>query len=157
MEAITLEQASFIAEIVGVLTIVISLVYLSLQVRQNNQHLKEQAATVAVQIRMQNLRATAENEEVGRLLYSHLADQPLSEIDETRRADWLSNLFINFQWVFDRHRSGLIRQYDSLQHMASVFRFRIEQWNGTDTWRKRSHTFHAEFREFMDTQVIGPG
>ena len=38
MEAITLEQSAYLAEIVGVFAIVVSLVYLALQVRQNNRH-----------------------------------------------------------------------------------------------------------------------
>ena len=154
---ITLEQASFIAEIVGVFVIVVSLIYLSLQLRQNNQHLEEQASTVALQIRMQNLRSSAENEHVGRLLYSHLTDQPLNDIENARRVDWLSNLFLNFQWVFDRHRAGLIRTYDSLEHMASIFRGRLERWNGADVWNESKHAYRTDFREFMDTQVMGPG
>ncbi len=43
MEAITLEQASFLAEIVGVFVIVVSLVYLSLQVRQNTGQMQSEA------------------------------------------------------------------------------------------------------------------
>ena len=37
MEAMTLEQSAYLAEIVGVFAIVVSLVYLSLQVRQNTR------------------------------------------------------------------------------------------------------------------------
>ena len=35
MEALTLEQAYYIAEIIGVLSIVMSLVYVAVQIRQN--------------------------------------------------------------------------------------------------------------------------
>ncbi len=37
METITLEQSPYLAEIVGVFAIVVSLIYLTLQVRQNTR------------------------------------------------------------------------------------------------------------------------
>ena len=42
METLTLEQASYLAEIFGVIAVVISLIYLSLQVKQNTRSMRIQ-------------------------------------------------------------------------------------------------------------------
>lgn len=44
MEALTLEQAYYIAEIVGVLSIVISLTYVAAQIRQNTMAIRSDTA-----------------------------------------------------------------------------------------------------------------
>ena len=42
MESLTLEQASYLAEIIGVIAVVISLIYLGLQVKQNTRSMRIQ-------------------------------------------------------------------------------------------------------------------
>lgn len=85
---------------------------------------------------MQNYRATAENAAVSRLMYSHLADQPLSEVDKLRRMDWFSNLFVDFQWLHGHHLAGLLGEFDSLEHVALACRSVIERTNDADVWRE---------------------
>ena len=125
--------------------------------RQNNQHLQEEAEFVAVQMRVRTLQGLAENSETGRLAYSHLGEQPLTEVDELRKIDWFASLFTQWQWEFGRERSELVKQYDSIGHLASVFRASMNRWNAEEAWRERKDRYRADFREFMDTQVIGPG
>ncbi len=58
---------------VGVLIGLALLVY---ELNLNNRHLEEQAESMAVQNPGGTIRATAGNAEIGRLVYSHLAEQP---------------------------------------------------------------------------------
>ena len=155
MEAMTLEQSAYLAEIFGVFAIVVSLVYLALQMRQNNHYLQEQAEFGALQNRVGFAQGFAENGEISRLVYCRFNQQPLTEIDELRRVDLLGSVFVRLQWEFIRESSGLLHQFDSLDHMASAIRSLVQRFNAEDAWHERKLRYRADFVQFMDTQVIG--
>ena len=50
METLTLEQASYLAEIIGVVAVVLSLLFVAQQLRQNTGAIKSQALESAIQI-----------------------------------------------------------------------------------------------------------
>ncbi len=151
------EKMSHVVSMTANVGVLIGLSLLVYELNQNNQHLQQQAEFVAFQMRVQTFQGLAGNAEIGRLVYSNLSDQPLTEVDKTRRLDWFSSLFATWQWEFERQRSGLIKQFDSLTHMAAVYRDYFQFSEAEHAWHKRKHYFAADFVEFMDTQVIGPG
>ncbi len=53
------------------------------------------------------------------------------------------------QWEFERHRSGLVKQFDSLEHMASGYRWAIQRWTATDAWYRQRTIFTADLRELV--------
>jgi hypothetical protein len=66
--------------------------------------------------------------------------------------------FAQWQWEFEREQSGLVKQFDSLEHVAAVYRDTVDKWRGAETWRINRRAYLTDFREFMDTQVIvNPG
>ena len=151
------EKMSHIVSMTANVGVLIGLSLLVYELDQNNQHLQEQAETVALQIRMQTTRAPAENVEIGRLIYSDIGGQPLNEVDVLRRQYHLRSVLVEWQWMFERERTGLIKQFDSLDHMASSLRSGMQRLKFEDEWHARKNEFRADFREFMDTQVLGPG
>ena len=151
------EKMSHVVSMTANVGVLIGLSLLVYELNQNNQHMREQATTVAVQGRAGFLRAFGESPEVGRLMFSHLAKQPLTEVDKLRRQERIHSIFVEWQWQFERERSGLIKQFDALEQFASAIRGALVRWNGEDAWRDNRHTYRTDFREFMDTQVVGPG
>jgi len=54
MESLTLEQAYYVGELVGVVVVVVTLVFLTIQVRQNTQEMKTQGLTAAIRVFLGN-------------------------------------------------------------------------------------------------------
>ena len=122
---------------------------------QNNAHLQEQAEFVAVQNRIGTIRTVAENPDLARVVYELGPDESL---DEMRKKEFLNSVFVHWQWQFERTRAGLIEEFDSDEHMAFGFRRALLRWKTIDAWHELKNIHAADFREFMDTQVIGnPG
>ena len=151
------EKMSHVVSMTANVGVLIGLSLLVYELNQNNAYLQEQAEFVAFESRKSTHFGFTENEEIARLAYSHLGSQPLNEIDELRRVHFFSGVFVHWQWRFERTRTGLIKEFDSLDHMASTFRTAMQLWKAEDAWSKRKNYYSTDFREFMDTQVIGPG
>ena len=151
------EKMSHVVSMTANVGVLIGLSLLVYELNQNNQHLQLQAETVAFQTRSESISGRAENAELGRLVYSHLVEQPLTAVDELRREDYFDAVFVQWQWLFERERAGLVKSFDSPAQMASALRARLERWKADDVWQRRRHAHTADFVEFMDTQVIGPG
>ena len=151
------EKMSHVVSMTANVGVLIGLSLLVYELNQNNQHLQEQAETVALQTRIEGIRTLVRNPEIRRFAYSHLEDQPLTESEKLVRIDWFSSMFAQWQWEFERERIGLVDQYASDDHMALLFRTVLGRMQGEDAWRQRRTLYQPDFREFMDTQVIGPG
>ena len=151
------EKMSHIVSMTTNVGVLIGLSLLVYELNQNNQQLQEQAEFVAVENRVNLLRSFGESAEIRRLVYGHAAEEALTEVDNLGRQDFFSSVFVQWQWEFERERTGLTHQYDSMEHMASVYRFAVQRWGVEDLWSARKQVYGADFVEFMDTQVIGPG
>lgn len=104
----SLEQLSYAAQIVGTFGVILSLVFVGYQVRQNTATLQrnEHNSTMAqwTVIRM----AIAENRDIGELMTSGLnGDRPLDAADKLR----LEQLLAEYAWaafhIWDRTRRGV--------------------------------------------------
>ncbi len=149
------EKMSHVVSMTANVGVLIGLSLLVYELNQNNQHLQEQAAFNAAQMRMDQHKEIATNPAVSGFIHSHVSDQ--SQVTDLRRLQWFVGQFVQWQWEFERERAGLIKQFDSPEHMAAAWREALHRWDGDGAWQQRKHQFNAEFVEFMDTQVIGPG
>lgn len=69
METMTLERMSYIAEIIGVIAVVFTLIFLTIQVRQNTRQIKSQglqSAAAQYISRFDHATSTSENAEIFR-------------------------------------------------------------------------------------------
>lgn len=159
ISAMNTEKISHVVQMTANVGVLIGLSLLVYELNQNNRHLGEQMEVTALQMRALDIRLVAENPELGRLVYGHVGEQPLTDLDELRREDYFYNVFVQWQWVFERERTGLTKQFDSLEQMASSWRAALRRWKAEDIWQRSPRVrFRADFVEFMDTTVIAnPG
>ena len=150
------EKMSHVVSMTANVGVLIGLSLLVYELNQNNRHLEEQAEFVALQNRLQSIRTFA-NPDYSDLYYHHLNEQPLSALNKLRRGSLANALFVEWQWSFERERAGLVRQFDSLDHMAMALKDVVERAHLRDVWANYKIQFSTDFVEFMDTQVIGPG
>lgn len=102
----TLEQYAAIAEIIGVVAVIVTLVFLTLQVRQNTKALKSTTIQAALQSEI----------DVAAMLLEHAAvwdkvmnAAPLADGEETRKAIGLYNVFmIDTENRYHQYHSGYL-------------------------------------------------
>lgn len=134
------------AEIIGTVAIVVSLVYVAIQIRQNNRHLAEEAQRARAQAVRENFRALAGSAET---CAKDLRGDTLTAAESFRlQMLWMAMLF-SYQTSFLQ-----LPRKEILGH-ANVFRRHFESMPSLrDTWSTNLDTFRPEFIEFMQQEVI---
>ena len=154
----TLEDLGNIGEFVGAIAVVITLVYLAFQIRQNTRQITQNTQAVhlaavdsimsaATDVR----RSIIENEDVARIYHEGLSDQEnLSEVDQTRFRVLMISAFRAFQSSYQQgFRSGLAPENWRIDH-AIAARV-LEQPGARKFWDRYKHEFESGFVEEMDS------
>ena len=135
-----------LAEIIGTTAIVVSLIYVAVQIRQNNRHLAHEAQRARAQAFRQNLRIMADNAEIW---IKDLNGETLTATEAFRmdRA-WMSHL-----WSYQTSFQQLPR--NEIEGGATIFRRFFEtQQSIRTTWVQNRAAFHPDFVRFMEEKVI---
>ncbi len=135
-----------LAEIAGTVAIVVSLVYVAVQIRQNNQHLAQGAQRARAQAVRDNLGAMREYSE---LVMKDRAGETLTASEAFQMSTlWMSSLF-SYQTSFLQLPRSEVEGH--ARYLGGFFKsnpsFRV-------TWEQNRDTFHAAFVRFMEEDVV---
>lgn len=101
-----LEYVANIAEIVGVILVVVTLVFLSLQIRQNTQALRSTTIQAVMQSEISMMSILVENSATWEKIQT---GAPLAAGDETRKAIVLFNVYmIDTESRFHQYQTGYL-------------------------------------------------
>ena len=104
----TLEDLGNLGEFVGAIAVVISLVYLAVQIRQNTRALHGSSyAQSAEQLWLANL-AIAQNRDLARIMADSNAGKPLSLEDTARLEAVITLFFFGTENLFRQYERGLL-------------------------------------------------
>ena len=104
----TLQDFGNLGEFVGAIAVVISLVYLAAQIRQNTRALHSSSyAQSAEQLWLVNL-AIAQDRDLARIWTEFVAGEPLTLEDTTRLEASLDCLFFGLENLFRQYERGLL-------------------------------------------------
>ena len=153
METLTLEQASYLAEIVGVFAVVISLIYVGREVRQNTQATQVSAAQSFVDAYNTFTSELSRSDEMADILIRGTGDfQSLTNQERVRFSALQGQLFrlLNsayIQWqkgaIDDDFWSGInICLADSMTQPG------IKKW-----WEYRKRWYGKEFQNLVETNA----
>ncbi len=125
---------------------VVSLIYVAVQIRQNNRHLTHEAQRARAQSVRENLRGMAENAEI---LVKDSNGATLTAAEAYRlNAFWMAILF-SYQTSF------LQLPRDEIMGHANFFRRFFEtQPSALATWEQNRDTFESDFVQFVEKNVI---
>jgi len=153
----SLEQLSYAAQIVGTVVVILSLVFVGYQIRQNTATLErnEHNSTMAqwTVIRM----AIAENRDIGELMTSGLnGEQQLDAADQLR----LEQLLAEYAWaafhIWDRTRRGVFPKGTFELTGGAILCEVLGSPGGDAWWRKaKSVGFVPEYVADVDTMLAG--
>ena len=103
-----LEDLGNLGEFVGAIAVVISLVYLAAQIRQNTRALHSSSyAQSAEQLWLVNL-AIAQNSDLARIYAENAAGKPLTPEDMARLEASLACIFFGMENLFRQYERGLL-------------------------------------------------
>ena len=152
MKKIDLGQTITILANVGVIT---GIVFLAVELNQNNALLESEARATRVQIRSDGWNRMAENPEIVALLVKDRRGEALSEEEELRlNAFWMTTLYMN-QWQHEE-LTGSTEWIAPLGRNFATYGSLRRTWQGTGTGARSAgkDNFSADFVRVMDERVV---
>ena len=150
----TLDQYANIAEIIGVIIVVVTLLYLSVQVRQNTIALRSSTThSVQAQIATNYGLIAADPELMGILLKGMQKPSALSALETGRFMAWWSIALYAWQNIYYQMLSGAYEKpiFDGFMRLlagaSSSPGFRT-------VWEQRKFILSTDFQEYVEAEVF---
>ena len=143
------EAISAVAEVLGVLAVFITLVYLASQIRQNNILLKEQAKYHMLQNQISYHDRFVDNPELVKTMYG----QQLTEEENLRlrRLSGAVAVFFRWNWEFLRAQEQVFGISDV---PTDAFAFEFAKADLGEFWDDLKHIYDPAFVMLMEREVI---
>ena len=151
----SIQEWGAISEMVGAIAIIVSLIYVGVQLRQNTQATRVNTSQAFVQT-------------VGGIM-GHQIQEPEFRDIYWRGLAGLSNLHGSELAAFGGWTAQLLREFESFYFQWKAGAFEDQIWSGwncqyrdlfgypgaQEVWTIRRHQFSDEFREFVERELIG--
>ena len=143
------EAVAAVSELVGAIAVVATLIYLSVQLRQNNILLKEQAKYHMLQNQISYHDRFAEDPELVRTMYgTDLTDE--ENLRMRRLAGSIAVLF-RWNWEFLRAKERIFGLKDV---PTEAFAYEFAKANLGEFWDDVKSIYDPSFVSFMDSDVV---
>lgn len=149
----SLSQIANLAEIVGVVIVVITLIYLSLQLRQNTQALRSTGAQATHDALGTYYLALSQDGPLLSLFRKGTKDMSVLTPDETAQvyALWTCTLYNTQNWIYQQRTNALDAELTN-SWLASVSdNFHCGGFQ--DYWKNRRHYFSEELQNYVDVVI----
>jgi hypothetical protein len=147
-----LEQFAYLADIVGVIVVVASLIYVAQQVRQNTSMMRSSAASGFVELDFNLSNSMIENRDVGEIWVKGDRDfDSLDEVDRARMLVFERRALESWQHNFYMREEGLFPDYKWEQQKWLVRTFGRRQ-SVRAAWQAFGAGYGRAFQNFMEEQ-----
>ena len=138
-------------EFLGGIAVVVSLVYLASQIRQNSKLLRASSASVTQQSTAGPNSMIVADPDLSRIWWDGMADRATLSESDLRRFDPLLGMQMNgFQQHFRLSRDGIISS-EIWDDMVQGYRWNLRNPGFLQWWHQYAGDIYiGEFREFMD-------
>jgi len=147
-----------IVEILANLGVIAGLVFLGLEIQQNNELMKTEISSTRQAIRAQDFLLPVEYPELGQALIDKRNGEELTEYQILILDRLTSTMLFNWQFVYAEFKEGRIDE-DTIPVKVWRKAFRGEGTYGPDMaeyWEKNSIAFDSEFVAWMDQNIANP-
>ena len=146
------EAFGSIAELVGAIAVIASLLYVGRQVRESSRATKGQTYD-SISNRLNEAGAQTVNDpDLMDICLRATSGEPVSATELPRYTGFVHNLFRILESAYHQHELGLIEE-DKLKplfHSTSVY---IASEHGQKMWETRRHLHDAKFQKFVDSLI----
>lgn len=136
-----LEQMAYLAEIIGVIVVTVTLIYLSIQVRQGSELLRSEARQAQVNNDQTGVFKFVEHPELGRLF----SQKETPSFDEkTKLLFWIIGQMRAREHEWLQHRSGAMDEETWLSYREVIY-FLLGTERARDLWGLCSGYFNPDY------------
>jgi hypothetical protein len=135
------------------LGVVAGIVFLAVEIRQNNELLQSEASIAYVEMRRGGLRAQAQDDEFLRTILKAEAGEELSSLEWLKLDLWYYSIFVNWEWEYEQYQTGALEVLDQppdLRWRSTVNRYPLMR----ESWSMRKEQLSAEFVLYMEERVL---
>lgn len=153
MDALTLEQTYFVAQILAGVAVVISLLYVGIQLKQNTRAVRLSTMYDVTEQLKDIYTLHAGTKEMSRVFVSGTRGDELNDIDSFRFYASLHTMFRAYENMYYQKISGSldIRFWvGTLQTMIDL----TEYPGFIKYWKDRKHWYSEEFQQHFDNEVL---
>lgn len=149
-----LEQIATIAEIIASVAVVITLVFVGLQVKHNSHVNRLSASLAGAQLLSQNLGRVMENPDLAALLIGRFEDEEQSAVDRLRLSNFLAISMRHFE-ILHAHRRYGIHEEELWQGTEARLRGSLQNPNIQAWWKDNKNFYATSFGDFVDGIIAG--
>ena len=150
----SIEIAASVAEIVAALGVIISVIYLAIQIRDSNKVARQQAYNNTLNLMHAPIEQMVGNSELSETIRrGGLEPDQLSETDWFQYSFWWMMQFNMYEFLYVAHLDRTV--VPNIWHgtdasWANV----IKEWPGVRrAWREWRHAYSDQFQEYVDAMV----
>lgn len=156
MESLTLEQAYLISQIMAGVAVVISLVYVGIQLKQNTRAMKQDSVKNIIESLRDATANLSQSEDKAEIAFAGFGNpSSLTGAQKLRSYVMFQNLLSAFELVHFQQIEGALEPHHwsgQQQYLIDICKFPGMQ----EYWAARFMWFRPDFREYMN-EVILPG
>jgi len=143
-----------VSELVGALAVVITLIYLALQIRQNTRAVRLDTGHAITEEFRSMFALMAEHKELAELVHAAAADpSAISGVEKVRYYGLNGNFMRAIENAYIQWSEGALdlRHWEGMKRMVCDY----AQLPGfQEFWSDRKHWFSEDFQRFMDTDIF---
>ena len=149
MESFTLEQFSYIADVIGMIAVVASLIYVGKQLRLNNQEMRVSAASTYAKYINDIQSNLIHNRDFAEVWMKGKADYAsLDEVDKTRLVSMEFIALYNWYHLYGLHQQNVLPDRDWQQILWAMKNFGNRQ-SVREAWILLKDGLEMSFQKFM--------
>ncbi len=149
----TLQDLGNIGEFVGAIGVIVSLVYLATQIRQNTKAVRSNTSQAITDSRVEFLSSISDNPEVARMFFSGLSDLDALCPDERNRfAIMMARFIATMENYHYQHLQGAM-DHEQWTRMLGILRWFMSTPGGQAWWSNRPIPTDLSFDRFLDREV----
>jgi len=153
METLTLEQIYFIGQTISALAVVLSLIYVGLQVKQNTTATQTASAQAYVSAHTDTIGLINSSPNLAKCL--HQGAGGLESLDGANLIEFMAfhdSVFIFFQSSYLQWQHGILEKslwFTNKQAFVGL----LKQKGQREWWELRRHWFDDDFQNYVDTVI----
>jgi hypothetical protein len=157
----SLEDLGNIGEFVAAIGVIVSLIYLAVQIRQNTQQIKQSIRSVRASTFHTTLSSAAgfivpiaQDPDLADIYRRGLRGESLNETEWIRFRFVISNLFGTYEHLYYQHRAGLAEP-ELWESRAANMAWYLAQPGWRAYWDEAGRLFGQGFRDYVAKQLVG--
>lgn len=151
----TLEQLAYLAEIIGVILVIASLVYIGSELRQNTEALEAQTRFNQITVRSNLVDNLLQNEKLLDILYRASIGGDVTPSEHATARAHAMRMLEMWEWMFAEYEAGtLTMEKIPVEAWRSYFHHQALPNIVSEVWPERKKMLNANFVKFVEENVV---